>query len=359
VKSESAELSDSAVKSVSRGLFEDAQAVDSESFLVSRPAEEALVLADSESVFSSREFSQSFIVSDADIKDVSKPLQQFVGPQASVSRKRVLFRDLFESFSSSRSVDKRVFAELAQGVDALDFESAAVSKRVAASSLVADSASPVFSGQRGFEEAVNPLASAGSVKSIPVFIDESVQVEAFESLVLEKQVFESFSQSDDAVTLSSRLFSEDVKVADAQASAFSKLLIEVSTAVDSEATQVFKVVRESAVVQRGLSTEADLNRAFFELLEADDAVRLLRGILLDAALDLSDSVSVSLNRVLEAGVGFSLSVETKALASAVPEAVDLRALRVAVADLSKSRRAFADLEASEALKSEVKQNQGL
>jgi hypothetical protein len=359
VFSESAGLSDTAVKSVSRGLFEDVQTVDSESFLVSRPAEEALVLADSESVFSSRGFSQRFNVSDADIKDASKPIQEFVGSQASVSREQVLFRDLFESFSSSRSVDKRVFAELAQGVGTLDFESAAVSKQVAASSLVGDSASPVFSGQRGFEESVNPLTSARSVNSIPVFIDESVQVDAFDSFALEKQVFESFSQSDDASTLLSRLFSEDVVVADAQASALSRLLFEAEAVVDSETFRVFKVVGESAVVQRGLSTEADLTRAFFEVFEADDALRFLSGIVLEAALDLSDSVFVSLNKVLEAGVGFSLSVDLKALASAVPEAVDLRALRVAVADLSKTRRAFADLEASEALKSEVKQNQGL
>jgi len=338
VSSESAALSDSAVKSVSRGLFEDAQAVDSESFLVSQPAEEGLVLADSESVFSSREFSQSFDVSDADIKNASKPVQEFVGSQASVSRKQVSFRDLFESFSSSRSVDKRVFAELAQGFGALDFESAAVSRQVAASSLVSDSTSPVFSGQRGFEEVVNPLTSAQSLKVALVFIEESVQVDASESLVLEKQVFESFSQSDDAFTLSSRLFSEDVAVADTQASGLSRLLSEASAAVDSEARQIFKVVRESAVVQRGLSTEADLTRAFLEVLETDDAFRFLRGIALEEALDLSDSVSVSLNKVLEAGVDFSLSVEVKAVASAVPEEVDLRALRVAIAELSKTGR---------------------
>jgi len=338
VSSESAALSDSAVKSVSRGLFEDAQAVDSESFLVSQPAEEGLVLADSESVFSSREFSQSFDVSDADIKNASKPVQEFVGSQASVSRKQVSFRDLFESFSSSRSVDKRVFAELAQGFGALDFESAAVSRQVAASSLVSDSTSQVFSGQRGFEEVVTSLASAQSLQIALVFIEESVQVDAFESLVLEKQVFESFSQSDDIFTLSSRLLSEDVAVADTQASALSRLLSEASAAVDSEVIRLFKVVRESAVVQRGLSTEADLTRAFLEVLETDDAFSFLRGIVLDEALDLSDSVSVSLNKVLKAGVDFSLSVELKALASAVPEAVDLRALRVAVAELSKTGR---------------------
>jgi len=59
----------------------------------------------------------------------------------------------------------------------------------------------------------------------------------------------------------------------------------------------------------------------------------------------ADSVAFTLRRALEAGFDFSDALSLLLPAETVPDAIDLTALRVAVAEMSKTRRAFADLEA--------------
>jgi len=284
-------------------------------------------------------------VSDSDIFDFQKPLFESAAAQDSFSSEASLFRD-FEQGAGVADVERvETRRELAESSGLVDeVQRAAELLRFLDEDAELVDAESVLTGRR-FGEDVG-VVDAESLKA-SLELEQGVGTEDFESFLFEKVVLESVSQFSEAGSEAELLRSvfEAFSTSDEESALVSKLLAEVQSVEDSESVSVFRLLGESARVQLGFSRDAVFRRSVLQGLSVIDIETVFSQRVFTEGLAAVDSLVLALRRALDAGFSVSDVLSLLLPAETVPDAVDLAALRVAVAELSKTRRAFADLEA--------------
>jgi len=284
-------------------------------------------------------------VSDSDIFDFQKPLFESAAAQDSFESEASLFRDFEQApkvADLERVETRRELAESSGLVD--EVQRAAELLRFLGEDAELVDAESVLAGRR-FGEDVG-VVDAESLKA-SLELEQGVDAEDFESFLLEKAILESVSQFSEAGSEAELLRSvfEAFSASDRESALVSKLLAEVQSVEDSESVSVFRLLGESARLQLGFSRDAVFRRSVLQGLSVIDIETVFSQRVFTEGLAAVDSLAFALRRALDAGFSVSDVLSLLVPAETVPDAVDLAALRVAVAELSKTRRAFADLEA--------------
>jgi len=284
-------------------------------------------------------------VSDSDIFDFQKPLFESAAAQDSFESEASLFRDFEQApkvADLERVETRRELAESSGLVD--EVQRAAELLRFLGEDAELVDAESVLAGRR-FGEDVG-VVDAESLKA-SLELEQGVDAEDFESFLLEKAILESVSQFSEAGSEAELLRSvfEAFSASDRESALVSKLLAEVQSVEDSESVSVFRLLGESARLQLGFSRDAVFRRSVLQGLSVIDIETVFSQRVFTEGVAAVDSLAFALRRALDAGFSVSDVLSLLVPAETVPDAVDLAALRVAVAELSKTRRAFADLEA--------------
>jgi len=301
-----------------------------------------------------RVFSEAVSSSDEERFTASQPLTESSSPVASFSRVSQRFRSLAEDVVSADNSSLRLARVLFEEFVSDDVPRVEASLfRLFAESLQVQSSVREFRAFRVFGEGVEPadvfakrldtaLSEAASASDEVVReagLRRRRRAELFVSdsdiFDFQKPLFESAAAQDSFESEASlfRDFEQAPKVADLERVETRRELAESSGLVDE--------VQRAAALLRFLGEDA-------ELVDAESVLAGRRfgedGVFTEG-LAAVDSLAFALRRALDAGFSVSDVLSLLVPAETVPDAVDLAALRVAVAELSKTRRAFADLEA--------------
>jgi len=106
-----------------------------------------------------------------------------------------------------------------------------------------------------------------------------------------------------------------------------------------------RVLSEDSAVADAVRFDSELLRRFEPVVSFDSFLKASQALSLAEVQRVSDVVRKSFSSGLSEAAAVSDAFTAKLPSGVVPVVADLSALRVAVAELSKTRRAFADLEA--------------
>jgi len=338
-------------RSTGRSLSESLAAGDFSEFESLVSLSQAAGVNDDASQFLRSSLPQSISLADTESRVFagSRSLQQGLDLIVSIIAFSSTFLNLTQSVSFldsesvTRDFSRTIFQEERVGAEAQKLLSRGVSESAAASDVKAVLFRDLLSESQVFSDSEVMSVSLDREQDLSVeddFLSSSVLLRAFNQ---DFQVVASQS------SLASQRLLESVPLVDTVFDAFSFEKFRSASekvAVSSDSVvSLGRVLSEDSAVADAVRFDSELLRRFEPVVSFDSFLKASQALSLAEVQRVSDVVRKSFSSGLSEAAAVSDAFTAKLPSGVVPVVADLSALRVAVAELSKTRRAFADLEA--------------